>query len=1478
MLLVISIALSLPSVQTKIAKYYTEEFNKKLGINISIDKIALTIFGTVKLKSLLIKDHHKDTLLSVKQLNTNFIDLYNLDQWKRGDLIFGDIRLIDFYLNLKNYKDEKYTNLDKFIEVFDNGEPSSGKFLMTADAIYIEKGKFLLTDENRKDPKDLDLKNLDARLTNFIIKGSNVDFNIEKLKFKDHRGIDLKDLQSKFSYTKTNIILGNLTAKTKHSDINGSIKMSYDRKDFADFNNKVIWDFNIENSKIGSNDVFCFYNKIGKDKTFLVKTKMKGTLNNFWLKNLSFQDENLSNIKGDLHFINSFGNDNQRFKLDSNFETLETSYEHLISLLPKLLENKLPKELKKLERFNLKGSAIVTANDLIAKIKLDSKLGLLETDINIKDVYNSENAIYNGKIITENFDIGNFIEQKNLGKISTNINIDGRGFTMEKLNTNFKGTISKIDYNNYKYTNIEVDGFAKKPLFIGKFLSNDPNLKMQFDGKIDFSKKENVYQFESDITIANLKKINFIKDSTAVFKGKIISNITGNSIDNMHGTVNIMNAEFQKNNKTFNINDIVIRSNFDENRERTLFIDAKNIVEGEITGKYSFAQIPKMVQNALGSIYTNYKEHNLGENAYMKFNFLVNNQLLELFYPGVSIDKPSRIRGNINTQNNEFKLFCNANLINVDKNKFFNLKLELDNKNPVYNTYITLDSIQNKKYTISDFNLLNITEKDTMYFRSEFKGGKKKNDFYNLDFYHTIDEKSQNIIGFNKSEINIKNYSWYINEQKDIKNRIIIDKSFNNFYFEDISFSHEKEKAELKGSLIGTKNKDLKLIMENLNINKLIPFEIGPEIEGNLTGNINLYETEKLFEPKADIVLSNFKMNKNDLGELKVDVKSDKNLNILDVKLALENKNIETLFGKGTLDISTKKPQIDFDLSVNKLDISFLNKFSESIISNIRGLASGTISIQKDFDQPEINGRLYLNKAGLKIDYTEVDYNIADESIIDVTQNLFNFRKIELNDKKYQTKGILNGYMKHKGFEDWFLDFDIKSDYINIFDKKENDDSPFYGRAFIKGTSSIKGPMNAIVLNVNAYSEKGTVIKIPITNSTNSQENSFISYLTAEEKYKKSVEKLKLVDEFYGLEMIFDLYINNNAEIEVILDKETGHAMKGKGVGLLGIEINTLGKFKMEGDIILNEGDYVFSYQNIIRKDFKIKKDGTIRWDGNPFSAILDVKAVFNNVYANPSVLLENSTTDGRKYQVEVGIDLIGQLDNLNPEFTINFPTLNPILTSEVNTKLTDKDTRTTQALSLLATGSFISQNSNFAQNFITNNFYETLGNFVGNLVNEKNGNITIVPDIVISDNNPNAQAGGNVGIKGNIKLSDRVSINGKVGIPTGDNVNNTLLGNVELLYRINEDGTLNFRAFNRENDINFIGEGIGYTQGLGLTYQFDFNNFAEFKRKFFGSKKKKSDANNDLDNEYNPNKVATDPKDEKIKNDEKPIEQPPEL
>ncbi|MFD0778710.1 hypothetical protein ACFQZF_09660 [Flavobacterium myungsuense] len=195
----IGIALTLPFVQTKIAQYATTEINKSYKTNINIEQISITIFGGVKLKKILIFDHHKDTLIYTKRINTNILDFKKLTS---GDLHFGDIRLDGLTLNMKTYKGEHETNLDKFIASFDSGKPSKKKFLLTANNAFITNSRFILIDENRKIPKDVDFTKLNATISNFKIHGPNVSTIIEKMSFQDHRGLFIKNLSAEFLYTK----------------------------------------------------------------------------------------------------------------------------------------------------------------------------------------------------------------------------------------------------------------------------------------------------------------------------------------------------------------------------------------------------------------------------------------------------------------------------------------------------------------------------------------------------------------------------------------------------------------------------------------------------------------------------------------------------------------------------------------------------------------------------------------------------------------------------------------------------------------------------------------------------------------------------------------------------------------------------------------------------------------------------------------------------------------------------------------------------------------------------------------------------------------------------------------------------------------------------------------------------------------------------------------------------------------------------
>ena len=257
-------------MQTRIAQYVTTTLNDDFGTNISIEEVAISPFGSVKFKKVLIRDHHQDTLIFSNRIKTTILDGKKLLD---GDLIFSDIHLDGVVFHLKTYKKEKLTNLDVFINAFGEDTTSTGKhFLLTAKEATITKGHFTVFDENRVIPKDVDFTKLNVQLSDFKLYGPDVNTNILKMSFLDHRGVYVKKLSGVLSYTKKQIKLTKLLAETKeNSEIKANVVLNYKISDFADFNNKVQFDVQLASSTLATNDIRCFYNELGKNQFFYIK-------------------------------------------------------------------------------------------------------------------------------------------------------------------------------------------------------------------------------------------------------------------------------------------------------------------------------------------------------------------------------------------------------------------------------------------------------------------------------------------------------------------------------------------------------------------------------------------------------------------------------------------------------------------------------------------------------------------------------------------------------------------------------------------------------------------------------------------------------------------------------------------------------------------------------------------------------------------------------------------------------------------------------------------------------------------------------------------------------------------------------------------------------------------------------------------------------------------------------------------------------
>ncbi|CAC9975256.1 translocation/assembly module TamB domain-containing protein [Flavobacterium panici] len=1455
-MLILAITLSLPVVQTKIADYITETLNTDFKTNISVDKVAINIFGGVKLKKVLILDHHKKTMIYSDIISTDILSIKRLVD---GDLLFGDLRLTGLIFNIKTYKNEDENNINKFIKLFETKEEKkqSGKhFLFTAKNAYIEKGNFSVVDENKRTPQFLDFKKLNAYISDFKLYGPDVTTIIHRFSFQDHRGLYVSNFTGKFSYTKKRIQVDNLAIKTKRSSIYGKAILNYKPGDFLEFTDKVQFNVALDSSSIASNDIRYFYDGLGKNQHFKVRTKIKGTLNNLNLNHLRLTDTNGSKIFGTINFRNLLGTKEQKFSMDGKFDKLISSYDNLVVLLPGVLGKKLPKELKKIGKFNIVGKAKVSTTDLETDFKMATDLGNGKVNLHMNNMDFIDKASYSGNIVLDNFNVGALLDRKDIGRTTLDVDVDGVGFTEKYLNTIVKGDIAKLDYNKYTYSNIVVNGNFKLPYYKGQISVNDPNLSLTFDGLVDLSKKESRYDFHINVENSDLRKLKFINDSISNFKGDAVVQLTGNSIENLQGNIYIKDAVYQNPKATYAFDEVTVSSNFDADRLRTITINSSDIVEGKIVGKFQFAQLDKLVMNSVGSLYTNYKPFKVKKGQFLRFNFHVYNKVVEMLYPEMTIDSSTVVRGKIDSDLQEFKFGFRSKQISAAKNTFDNIRISIDNKNPLYNAFIELDSIKTPYYKIRDFNLINVTSKDTLFVRSEFKGGDKGQDYFNLDLYHTIDKNKNNIVGIKKSEMKFKDYLWYLNEDAKKDNQIVFDQYFKNFTIDNIVLSHENQKIDLNGVIKGKDYKDIVLNFEDVDINKITPFNSKFVFNGNLNGNINYKQNKDVFQPTANIVVDHLNLNKVDLGTLNFDISGDQSFRKFTINSSIVNGFAESFRANGTIAVENKETFLDLNLKLEGFNLATLGTVGGDVLSNVRGSVSGNAAVVGNLKKPEINGRLYVEKAGMTIPYLNVDYALSDRTVIDLTDEKFLFRNNQLTDTKFGTKGLLNGTIEHHNFGDWKLDLTITSKRLLALDTKDSEDAAYFGTAFINGTASIKGPTESLFIKVDAKSEKGTEVKIPISNVQNSSESNWIHFVTPKEKYNLSKGIVEKTRNYNGLELEFDFDITPDAEVEVILDRNSGHGMKGKGYGSLLFKINTLGKFNMWGDFQAYEGTYNFKYGGLIDKKFAVKKGGSIIWEGNPMKAQLNLEAVYKTS-ANPAVLLDNSSFN-KKVPVEVVIGLRGDLTSPEPNFDIQFPSVSNVLKSEIQYKLDDKDVRQTQALYLLSTGSFMSQDG-FNQSDLSGTFAETAASLLGGIIKSDNDLINIDLNFISADRRIGQEADGQFVANISSQINERISINGKVGVPVGGVNESAIVGDIEILYRVNEDGSMNLRLFNKENDINYIGQGIGYTQGVGISYEVDFDTFSELVNKLFKSHKlEKAIKNSDdfQDSNLNPDFV----------------------
>ena len=1440
-------------VQTMIISVVTGSISRSTGADVKIKKVKVSLLRKVVLEDVYISDRNKDTLLFAKNfsLDIDSLQLRNKSIQLR-ELKIGHPKIFIQRIDSSNYN---------FSFLFSGGKNTSDQWKYSCKRIAIEDGEFNFKDDSISESinKFLKIRDINFDLKNIrFVSANNFSGSLDQFVFKSDNGFNLIEMKSDFQYVDSVITLRNIGVLSDYSSLNADslvlgLKEYLKKDDFSELEVNLKLNYLL----VSFYDAGYFYDDIkGEGPDIKLAGSLTGRINDLKGKNLVATIGDITRATGDFYLngLPDIANTYIFLNLNESFANLNEIRKQEFPARFENIKNKIPKFFDKIGIFTYTGNFTGFLNDFVAYGTVNTNLGLLKSDISFKPLENKALKI-EGHLKTNLLDVGTLLDIKNIGTLTLSGNVDGT-LKGSKYDLVINGLIDSIDLNNYCFHNVVLNGNIKNKLFDGMLTVNDPNLKLDYSGRLDLSPELPVFEFVADVRDAGLSKLNLSKDTASLVSFGLDANFIGNNIDNLKGQIKVKDLKYRNFRDSLALASAVI-NNISSND--TSYISVKSDwIEGELNGNYRFLDII----NSFSSYYSYYlpssttgKNKEFQETNDFKFNFRIKeaDPFCKVFMPKLSFATPFDVAGyykpamrmafletlipsagfqdqrldnvRIKVEGSPEKLICN---INSDK-------LVLGKDLNVYNFSVESESKDDK---------INADLFWNNYSENTYSGSIKSV----VEFVKTDNKNPSVFVNIDPSKIYYADSLWMIE-----KTSVRIDSS--SIKFDDFTLHSLTQSFVIDGAISEDKKSTLSARVRNADFGLFSSLLGNPNLKGKINGIAKVRDIYDKMIIGLDIKVDNFELGDTYFGDALLKCEWNNEKEKLATNITFTNKNQKIVDASGDIDIFKKS--LDLDLVLDKSPTDLLGTLLPFLFYNVQGTVSGRVDMTGSFSDIQFNGILKPDEqVGIGVNAIKTTYFFSDPVIFH--NDSLVFKSIEINDE-FGNKGMLNGFLTHTNMSSNVgYNISISTDKICGMNTTSYDRERFYGTIFGKGTMYITGTGSAPTLNGDFVTEKGSIIYIPVGGRSKAEQYDFIQFTSDVKKVEVGVQEY--VPRTTGLKMNFDVEVTPDAKVQIIFNSQIGDVLKAEGAGNIQVRMDKNYNLELYGNYEIEKGDYLFTLQNVINKRFYIEKGGTIKWMGNPYDALVDVKALYRVKTSLHDLFLGTSTEVDkvRRLPVDCIIYLTDNLSHPTIDFKIELPTAEDRIKEEVDQLIVTKEDTNKQIISLLMIGRFYTPDF-FAGKPGTNTGVELMGatasellsnqlsNWMSQILKDWDFGINYRPGNLISNDQIEVALSTQV-------LNDRVTIGTNIANNTNQTVNNSaeIVGDFDLNIKLTDNGKLQFKAYNHSND-NLINDTSPYTQGIGFTYREEFNSLKELIQMYKDAilnKKKKVDTSEEVKNE----------------------------
>ena len=1506
LVLLVVIGLQIPAVQTKAVHKLAEWVSAKMQFPIGIEHVSIKWFDSMVFEGVSIKDRQQRPMIDVGRLEVNY-DLQNLIDSSAHTIHLDEVLLYQPDVRLVK-RPNGSLNIDEFIDrigellAADTTQPKKpnnsipftiGKATVVGGAFQFDDPREpLMNDRRLFDYYHFRLEKLSGNISNFLALGDTIALNIKNTKAIDRDSrLRVRHINTRFLWCAKKMELADLDARINESTIREQLVFLFDSPSaFGDFNREVTLIGRLRNSTLHSADLGYFSDYVRNlRETWTITTDFVGTVDNFKLQrtDLRFGSKFRSRLAGSIGFKGL--PDVDKISTDFAFTSSEVNMADIRQYYPDVDFNKVVQKLGTVgfsatfagpfDNFSTAGTFRTAVGNVTGDLKL--RLGA-------KPAQTTFIANFRG----ENFALGKLIDQPELiQKLDGQGRITGRGgLDVTKADIDIDGKLGRFGFQGYDYRNLTVRGNLQKAFFHGQISLRDPNLSFDLDGESDLGSPRNHFDIRGTVQEADLRKLGYTRDSLTI-RTELDVQLDGNTVDQLEGQANFRNATLVLNKRPLSIDTLSLLSAIEPNG-RLLMVDS-DFLTAQLRGNFLPNQTVQDL-TALANEYALYFTRDVAtRQAYYErkirlktiasdrydilYQFAIRNiqPLLDFALPMVRMSTGTTMEGRFSVD----KTALLTATIKTDSIRVGDVRLGASEADLTTSKFTDNDEVlasvvvTSQKQTIGT-----IAPTENLLLEAAW-------DVDHIDFSSSVQQQNStnraNLNGelrfkgdtldlmFHNSTLSVLDSTWTVSPDG------VVRKMGRDYTFIDVELSHRDQRMRANGKIGVDSLATLQISAENFLLETLNPL-LDTKLFGTLTGTAKLRNAYKTPIVESDLVINRLRYDDFLFGNVRGGAEYNPLSQRVNIDARVNRNNTDVVTVSGTYAPRQKANVFDLKAVFTNTDLRILEPFTEGLFSNIGGTANGTLDLAGSIDSPVLKGVLDVQKGKLLIDYLQAEAAFDDKIYFGEGEIIA--RRLTVRDPLGNTMNLRGG-VYHDRFRFFQLRFDADLRNFRIMNTVAKDNDLFYGAAVVTGKAELYGPIDNLTIRANVTSNKGTRIFIPLdaAATVSSSGNDFIEFInrvpvsatvttgnSTTNTLAGAADKAETTLDLSGIKMDFNLDITPDAYCEIQLDRQTGDIIKSNGAGRINMRIDTKGDFSMTGNYEIQQGEYTFTFENVINKRFQIRPNSRITWTGDPYRALLDVTAAYTQYTSlkplltnlNSGATTSNNSDGNRRYPVDLIINLDGELESPAVTYALKikeYPTSSDfrqaVIAFEARLDANEQEL-TRQVSSVLLFNQLLPEGSGlFAQNNVNNGLYNSVSELISNQISRIASNLDKNLDVGVSfggfsGNNSNESLLNNLQLRFSYRfLNDRFRISRDGGFTYGQNQLGqaqtsaaSLLGEWTLEYWVTPDGRFRAKMYNR-NQQSALNQGalnstLTTGGGISVLYTRTFN-------QFFGSARK---------------------------------------